>query len=87
MTDENDERSLKRYDPELERFCSGLADVRRHHGMRVSDVALNTGLSVAGLSRLERCERTPTLRTLLALTEVFRMRLVIVNGQIVTEEL
>lgn len=83
----DDDRSLKRYDDELERFGRGLADIRRRHGMRVSDVALNTGLSSAGLSRLERCERTPTLRTLLALSDVFRVRLVIEGGQIRTEPL
>lgn len=81
----SDDSGLTRYDEALTRFGGGLADIRRSRGMRVRDVADNTGLSEAGVSRLERCERHPTLRTVLALSEVFRVRFVVEHGEIRVE--
>ncbi len=78
-----DERSLRRYDNELYRLCGLLQTTRKNLGMRIADVSLNSGLSSAGLSRIERCERTPTVRSLLALSEMYGMRIVIENGVVV----
>lgn len=78
-----DERPLRRFDGELVHLATLLHTKRHSLGMRMSDVANNSGLSKAGLSRIERGERTPTVRSVLALSEMYSMRIVIENGKVI----
>lgn len=78
-----DERSLSRYDAELRKLCEMLHQARVQNGMRLVHASLNSGLSEAGLSRIERCERMPMVRSLLALTELYGLRIVIESGKVV----
>jgi transcriptional regulator with XRE-family HTH domain len=80
-----DERSLARYDDELTTLAHLLSGTRRDLGMSIAVVAMNTGMSSAGLSRIERGERTPTVRTLLALTEMYGMKIEIDSGEVRVE--
>jgi len=55
---------------------------RKELGLTLRDASKLSGISVGGLSRLERGERTPTLRSLIALTATYRLRLMVGDGQV-----
>lgn len=56
---------------------SELKSAREHRGLSQNAVAQRAGISRASLTRIEAGDRYPSLRTLEALAEVLRLRIVI----------
>lgn len=56
-------------------IASQLKVLREQHGMSQSALAEAIGTQQPGIARLEDCNHTPSLRTLLKLAEAFRLRL------------
>jgi len=52
----------------VDTFGPTLRDLRTAAGLSLADVAARTGLEQSAIGRIERGERSPTLRTLAALT-------------------
>jgi PAS domain S-box-containing protein len=67
-----------------------IGRLRRERGLSLRELELGTGLTWAAVSRLERGERQPTLRSLMELARVFGVRFVIdgdgVHGIALTDD-
>ena len=74
--------TVERFDPDLRELGVVLRERRKSMGLRISDVAYQSGLSLAGISRLENGQRLPELKTVMALAETYRCRVVVAEGRV-----
>lgn len=77
--------TVDRYDDELRAFRTVLKTRRQRLGFRIQDAALRSGLSEAGISRIENGNRLPDMTTVMALSHAYGLRVVVWEGKVWAE--